>query len=201
MREIKFRAISMCKGEHWLYGEIRHYAKNPHTEKWTIYDPATGIETDIDEMTIGQYTGLHDKNGKEIYEGDIVTIPRVPEKRRNSVLTRHIVTSDSVCRWYFESLTKEVLTLVMSHTDFDSYRFEVIGNIWDNPEMNKTISLNLPAPKPRNLRPKDGIQVEFVVKDNPKPEAYIEHTGKRSAKIVLEMTQEQMDKAIEENFK
>ena len=72
MREIQFRAISMCKGEHWLYGYIRHYARNPHTQKWTIFDPATGIETDIEEMTIGQFTGCKDKNGKKIYEGDIV---------------------------------------------------------------------------------------------------------------------------------
>ena len=203
MREIRFRAKTI-KGGQWIEGDLFRAGTEPSDGEFAISywgEESGWMYDNVRPDTIGQFTGLHDKNGKEIFEGDIVIIPRVPEKRRNSVLTRHIVTSDGVGRWYFKSLTKEVLTLVMSHTDFDSYRFEVIGNIHDNPELNKTISLNLPEQKPRKPRPKDGIQVEFVVKDNPKPEAYIEHTGKHSAKIVLEMTQEQMNKAIEDNFK
>jgi uncharacterized phage protein (TIGR01671 family) len=73
MREILYRAISMARGEHWLYGQPRHYARNPHTEKWTIYDPTTGIETDIDEDTLGQYTGRTDVDDDKIFEGDVLT--------------------------------------------------------------------------------------------------------------------------------
>lgn len=74
MREIKFRAISECRGEGWVYGDLRHYARNSHTEKWTIYDPATGIETDIVEDTIGQFTGMVDYVGSKVFEGDILRL-------------------------------------------------------------------------------------------------------------------------------
>lgn len=199
-REIKFRALSMCKGERWVYGNLRHYARNPHTEKWTIYDPATGLETDIDETTIGQYTGLHDLNGKEIYEGDIVNMKRTPDGRRMSVISRHLVKCDNVADWCFSSLAFEVCASY-SMCGFDekysifNHRVEVIGNIHDNPELAQPYSLNLPASRQRKKRDK-GFQVEFVVSDNPKPEPYIDGN-----KLVYEVTQEEMHDAILKQMK
>lgn len=142
MREINFRAISMCKGGHWLYGDIRHYAKNPHTEKWTIYDSVTGIETDIDDMTIGEFTGLHDKNGQKIYEGDIVV-------RRDLVFCTEnvceVVYNGEIASFrlhYKNGVHTERNAFISSDTYNDGYctvdvkyEYEVIGNIYDNPEM------------------------------------------------------------------
>ena len=167
MREILFRAISMCKGEHWLYGYIRHYARNSHTQKWTIFDPATGIETDIEEMTIGQFTGLTDKNGRKVFDGDIL---RVKEYRNlSSDLSKSPNEQIEMIHTFAledlkGELEKEYISAVAieegayclsSNADYNDmflsclfgnmngsypiFDFEVIGNIQDNPNLSNHV--------------------------------------------------------------
>ena len=166
MRAIKFRGKD---NGHWVYGDYAHGSFfNPETEeKTTRHIIISDFLHDVDPDTVGQFTGLHDINGREIYEGDIVTMKRTPEGRRMSVTSRHVVTSNSVTDWDFHSLAEEILSLSMFnfHEKYSIYNHhvEVIGNIHENPELAQPYSLNLPERKPRK-RKNNKIDVVFKFK-------------------------------------
>lgn len=118
MRDIKFRAVSKLNGN-WVYGS---YVK--HLE--TIQDEFQDFDIYIE--TLCQYTGIKDKNGTKIFEGDIV----YDSYREYSYLVKYWLgqgmyildkINDRDGNWYsFEDV------------DF-SENIEVIGNIYDNPEL------------------------------------------------------------------
>ena len=83
MREIKFKAKSVCGGA-WVYGNFIHSKRfEGCPNEYRIHNQDTGIESDVWPETVCEFTGMVDRKGIEIYEHDIVEycnadgVPRV----------------------------------------------------------------------------------------------------------------------------
>ena len=131
MREIKFRGKSIITSE-WVYGYYWTNENGNHFIRQTVdlNGCFTISDTEVDENTIGQYTGLKDKNGVEIYEGDVINCNNrnfIVEFRKERGGFFPFACGDGcgccedevISSYAIEELTK------------------IIGNIWDNPEQLK----------------------------------------------------------------
>lgn len=156
-REIKFRGKTI-NGNEWIYGPtISQGTIKRKANKWFM-EVAENKWKGLQPNTLGQYTGLKDKNGKEVYEGDILLV----EEFKNES------ASIEKCKEFYEVFgledmkgkkNREYITpvywedgaFVMSvlqendtyldvlygdmRMSFPIFIFEVIGNVFDNPEL------------------------------------------------------------------
>lgn len=130
MREILFRGKRVDGGE-WVYGayyglcritnkaggfEYEHLMRQSDNEPLYMVDPET----------VGQFTGMYDRNGKKIFEGDIIAFR----------------SSESIYEVAYDITDAKFIILLRNGKDsflrfynISAYYFSVIANKWDNPEL------------------------------------------------------------------
>ena len=129
MRTIKFRGKDLNTQE-WVCGDLHTLCDKPHIHTEVSAFPYAGKRSFVDPETIGQFTGYRDKNGKEIYEGDIIKCIK-GQKRKPASDEWEADCDTYAVKYKFGSFTG--ISLWSLSLDY----VEVIGNIHDNPELLK----------------------------------------------------------------
>ena len=144
MREIKFRGKRVDNGE-WVFGSFVPVALEGSNGDLIscgfIRRHNRGIgkmETiEVDRETVGQFTGLHDKNGKEIYEGDVLRFNGEYPMNLDSWMGRRFWEKTGYV--YYDDKESRFTCTEMGNQVSTSYWIacskEVIGNIYEHPEL------------------------------------------------------------------
>lgn len=137
MRDILFRGRRRDNGA-WIYGDLRHW----HNGEIAIVGLTNTTNSiagyEVDHATVGQFTGITDKNGKNIFDGDVVEVRTqdTGELRRAEIRFGEFadINSDEECYIGFYIAFDGVTTTAYQLKEYTNF-VEIIGNIHDNPEL------------------------------------------------------------------
>ena len=148
MRDILFRGKRIDNDE-WVYGSFCMDALEQFNGLCGVdgfirlYDKTKCKmqSYEVDRETVGQYTGLKDKNGKRIFEGDILNIAKTADGLGGYYhppldYPVNVVVKWDLCAWLWETLCEDKWHISFPNA-WCHYECEIIGNIHDNPEFMK----------------------------------------------------------------
>ena len=129
MREILFRGENKTTGE-WVQGDLFHYGEQ-------AFIAANNRNAEILPETLGQFTGLTNRNGVKIFEGDIVTGIAYSQEWVGNIIWIKEIASFGLnhghdIAWENSSILKRATKGIN-----DEFSAKIIGNIYDNPELLK----------------------------------------------------------------
>ena len=121
MREILFRGKRTDNGE-WIEGDLKQAFRGNQLSSCGIMKTPTAYCWRVDPETVGQFTGLTDKNGVRIFEGDIV-----------DYISSDVIGNPKTGTIIVEDMTDYDTMIYLNHSD----ELQIIGNIHDNPDILK----------------------------------------------------------------
>ena len=127
MREIHFRAKNLDdwledkNSVKWFYGDLMHDGG----ESRCLFFQEDGSDMEVDPDTVGQFTGMYDNDGKEIYEGDILQNISFPEV--------YLPVNWYHGCWIVGNADSEEYNVL--YDVLRDFKMLVVGNIHENPEL------------------------------------------------------------------
>lgn len=126
-REILFRGKRVDDGE-FVISDSLMQVKGQNPRLWVEFDGWV----EVLPKTVGQFTGLTDKNGKKIFEGDIVRYETIAHNGYEGIYK--VVFEDRNGCGYFGIAYSDIETCVFCYSTPAS-QMEIIGNLYDNPKL------------------------------------------------------------------
>ena len=132
MREILFRGKRVDNGE-WIQGNIVQFPV--HGVVRIVEQEPSYKDAEVDSDTVGQYTGLTDKNGRKVFEGDIIHLEYSQVFFGGEYFGEYTAEVSYKEGCFITDGTNNGDEIETPLSGFDNDEVEIIGNIHDNPEL------------------------------------------------------------------